>query len=218
MIYREGISVVDETMASVVHEQLTIHAPMVASLDNSHHLQSTTTPTSRLSNPSPMMATSAPNSAPAPSLPCTTYSNMLPPRHGRSQPRNRQVFHETYIPRGQDPRVSPDDMHCRWCSHVQDNGRKLDLERHERTHFREPDLWICVGMPIDSAEATAWCANTKSTDATLRDCHGRMFVGGCGRSYSRRDCYQSHLAKTKGKCIGDPYAAYHQGNARGTRY
>ena len=40
MIYREGMSVVDETMASVVHEQLTVHHPMVASLDNSHHPQS----------------------------------------------------------------------------------------------------------------------------------------------------------------------------------
>ncbi|KAI0770086.1 hypothetical protein C8Q74DRAFT_1218535 [Fomes fomentarius] len=120
----------------------------------------------------------------------------------RSPPLDQPVFRDK-------------DMKCRYCSHVQENRRRKDLERHEQTHFPMPNLFVCVGVPEDSVEGRAWSAraeglvNVHELEYVVRDLRRCGLVGGCGKQFSRLDSYQTHM-KRKG-CIGDHHASYHLG-------
>lgn len=134
----------------------------------------------------------------------------------RVRPPDQPAFRDKFTPRAQDPSVRPGDMKCRYCSRVQKNGRRKDLERHEQTHFPVPDLFVCVGVPEDSVEGRAWSArsaegfvNVDERECVVRALRRCGLVGGCGKQFSRLDSYQMHL-KRKG-CIGDPRASYHLG-------
>ena len=100
---------------------------------------------------------------------------------------------------------------CPYCPHVQKNRRSPDFKRHVETHTRPADaLWVCCGVPL--ANAAEHCV----PDAVARDevweFEGMLMVGGCRKTFSRRDAYGRHLKREKGRCWGDPQAMYQPGN------
>ncbi|KAH9831379.1 uncharacterized protein C8Q71DRAFT_782259 [Rhodofomes roseus] len=100
----------------------------------------------------------------------------------RTSPRNKQV--------GFVPYARIDAHHersdCRHCSFS--TTRKGDLERHERTHFAhicDPEL-VCCGLPEEEAPVH---------QGVPYEYGGRRMVGGCMKTFSRRDSFLRHLKK-----------------------
>ncbi|KAI0754275.1 hypothetical protein C8Q80DRAFT_1094003 [Daedaleopsis nitida] len=101
---------------------------------------------------------------------------------------------------------------CPFCPHVQRNQRGPDLKRHIETHTppEEGVRWVCCGVPYIQASALG------VPDEVAREepfeFAGTYMVGGCRKTFSRRDALSRHLRNTKGECYGDAFATYQPGN------
>ncbi|KAJ7601586.1 hypothetical protein DFH06DRAFT_404599 [Mycena polygramma] len=98
------------------------------------------------------------------------------------------------------------DFVCGVCGWVQKNGRLPDFKRHVKTHQRTFDEgshkgWRCKGVPLD--EALNWGV---AADAETYTFMGRERVGGCMKTFSRRDALKRHLDNENVSCVGRPTA------------
>ncbi|KAM5543524.1 hypothetical protein V8D89_002775 [Ganoderma adspersum] len=103
---------------------------------------------------------------------------------------------------------------CPYCPHVQRNRRSPDLKRHVATHTRADDdaSWVCCGFPtIDALECGV--PGASMLEENMYEHNGMFMIGGCRKTFSRKDAYVRHLRREKGKCFGDADASYQVGNA-----
>lgn len=124
------------------------------------------------------------------------YARARPAKRTRPAPQSRNVQTAALhvAPRASDPWACP---HCPW---VQHNKRTPDLKRHIRTHTRhaKPEQWVCCGVPL--AQAAAF---EVPPDAAHMEHRGQVMVGGCGKTFSRRDALKRHLDNDNIQCAGD---------------
>ena len=104
---------------------------------------------------------------------------------------------------------------CPYCPYVQQTRRSADLKRHIETHTRGSSvaLWICCGVPAVNARELGVPVEVVRT-APILDFEGVPMVGGCRKTFSRRDALARHLrmAKVRGQCYGDPQSMHQPGN------
>ncbi|KAH9919858.1 uncharacterized protein B0H18DRAFT_1026489 [Fomitopsis serialis] len=123
----------------------------------------------------------------APYLVPQSFTSTLLGRVRTTSPRNKQVGFTSTTQR---------EKHAGWftCSHCDFlTRRKGDFERHVRTHFalsRGPE-WVCCGVPEEDAPGHAGGSYEHG---------GRRMVGGCMKTFSRRDSFLRHLT-TKVECL-----------------
>nr|VWO95330.1 Fork-head domain-containing protein [Ganoderma boninense] len=107
---------------------------------------------------------------------------------------------------------------CPYCPYVQHSRRSPDLKRHIETHTRGKSvtLWVCCGVPAINARELGVPADVVRT-APIFDFEGVPMIGGCRKTFSRRDALARHLrmAKDRGQCYGDPLSMHQPGNRRG---
>lgn len=108
----------------------------------------------------------------------------------------------------------PDGVRCpiSSCAYVQRNQKPQDLKRHIKSHFTHQlkergMLAACCGMPVseaerfglslDGAQVTTWSyrKSFSANGGTL------AMVGGCGKTFARKDAYLRHLHHQS--CRGD---------------
>ncbi|THH14001.1 hypothetical protein EW146_g6280 [Bondarzewia mesenterica] len=113
---------------------------------------------------------------------------------GRSSPSYRSASSAS-----SSPSTSKKCPHCDW---VQLNGRQPDLNRHVATHERDlsPPKWVCRGVPLEHAAAYDVSPDAEPTSYGEQ---GKFFVGGCGKTFSRRDALKRHLDNENIECKGD---------------
>ncbi|KAI0357561.1 hypothetical protein OH77DRAFT_1399014 [Trametes cingulata] len=109
---------------------------------------------------------------------------------------------------------------CEWCDFQRPKGRRVEFERHVKAHYREEraankeEEWVCCGIPwrewVASAEARE--PPNPGLPRTSNVYRRQVMVGGCMESFARKETLVRHLAKSHGKCIGDPNAPYVCGN------
>ena len=95
------------------------------------------------------------------------------------------------------------------CGYVQKNQRAPDLKRHIVTHgrWREPEKWICCGVEMDKAHLYGKGVKQEMTDEEcikvgayrFRD---RLMIGGCMKTFARRDALKRHVDNPKIPCVG----------------
>ena len=91
-----------------------------------------------------------------------------------------------------------------------------DLKRHVATHKRPGEcapLWVCCGVPLMEARSRG-VPEDMLFNEEIFEFGGLHMVGGCWRTFSRRDAFKRHLRREEGKCFGDALAAYQPGNAQ----
>ncbi|EIN12933.1 hypothetical protein PUNSTDRAFT_118585 [Punctularia strigosozonata HHB-11173 SS5] len=86
---------------------------------------------------------------------------------------------------------------CPHCPFVQQNRRRPDLNRHINTHMRSNN-WVCCGVPVAYAAEYGIGPTAKQVEFK-----GRMRVGGCFKTFSRRDALKRHVDNRSIGCIGD---------------
>ncbi|KAF8887168.1 hypothetical protein BD779DRAFT_1722687, partial [Infundibulicybe gibba] len=96
---------------------------------------------------------------------------------------------------------------CPACGWKQSNQRMPDFKRHLRTHTRPSDEekergWWCKGVLYDHA-ATYNIPQDSQPYLFL----GQLRIGGCVRSFSRRDALKRHLDNENVTCVGKPCEA-----------
>ena len=99
-------------------------------------------------------------------------------------------------------------LQCPICPYVTSRPWKSDLKRHTDTHSVENRKWFCAGVPEEHAHEydgldiskTRWCEKS-----------GRMMVGGCGTSFSRKESYKRHLERQGQRCQGDLRGIWFEG-------
>ncbi|KAI0744828.1 hypothetical protein C8Q76DRAFT_599477, partial [Earliella scabrosa] len=93
---------------------------------------------------------------------------------------------------------------CPHCSYIQHNRRAPDFKRHVATHTRSADevLWACCGVPLDEALARGVPEDVVREEEPF-EFGGTRMVGGCRRTFSRRDALTRHLRREEGRCFGD---------------
>lgn len=95
---------------------------------------------------------------------------------------------------------------CPECGWIQTNQRVPDFKRHLLTHTRSSENtdkgWWCKGVLVKDA---AWYGIPKIEGQYLfrNECR----VGGCLRTFSRRDALKRHLDNSNVTCIGRPCEA-----------
>ncbi|KAI0718721.1 hypothetical protein C8T65DRAFT_827400 [Cerioporus squamosus] len=110
------------------------------------------------------------------------------------------------------PTVPRSKWQCPYCPYFQHNRRSPDMKRHLATHTRPADKvqWVCCGVPL--LDAAAHGVPEKLIQGELFEFEGVLMVGGCRKTFSRRDAYGRHLGREKGRCFGDAHALYQPGN------
>ena len=73
------------------------------------------------------------------------------------------------------------------------------------THTSTDDEWVCCGVPFDDAELTKDIP-AEMLREELFDYNGQLMVGGCRKTFSRRDALKRHLRAHKGVCFGSELA------------
>ena len=127
-----------------------------------------------------------------------------PPTRGSSSPTPTTEIAAT---------ITTNRWKCPYCSHVQRNRRSPDLKRHVATHTRSDDdaSWVCCGVPvIDALECEVPRTSVREENVYVHN--GLFMIGGCRKTFSRKDAYVRHLRREKGKCFGDADAPYQAGN------
>lgn len=103
------------------------------------------------------------------------------------------------------------DFHCPviGCSYIQTNQRVPDLKRHVLTHDRwlNPDEWTCCGVAMDRAHLYGKGIEEGMTrDECIRagayDFRGQLMIGGCMKTFARRDALKRHVDNPKIPCVG----------------
>ena len=104
---------------------------------------------------------------------------------------------------------------CPYCPYVQQSRRSPDLKRHIETHTRGKGvaLWVCCGVPAVNGRELGVPAEVIRS-APIFDFEGVPMIGGCRKTFSRRDALARHLrmAKERGQCYGDPLSMHQPGN------
>lgn len=158
-------------------------------------------------------ASPAPSSASYPSSPAASSTSTS--SRASSQPdiipttrRNDPVF-----PASQR-RVTESKYECPYCNYVQRKRRGPDIRRHIETHKRDAKstAYMCCGVPLADAAALGVPAKVRGEDPV--EYAGIMMVGGCRKTFSRKDALGRHLRKYEGVCFGDVHAPYLLGNKR----
>ncbi|KZT13251.1 uncharacterized protein LAESUDRAFT_808686 [Laetiporus sulphureus 93-53] len=130
--------------------------------------------------------------------------SLAPAAHTRpaipeSNPRNSQVDipeEAFYFALRKPSRGCP----AHGCGYVPASGRAPDLKRHMQTHDARwgKKTWVCCGLPIAVArDRHGW----KEGGLKAYEYRGREMVGGCMRTFSRRDALVRHL--NNHECWGD---------------
>ena len=107
-------------------------------------------------------------------------------------------------------------FHCTvvGCEYKQDNHRVRELRRHIEIHERwmEPDKWTCCGVGMDVAHLydvglEEGMPGEEFIGAGAYIFRGRLMIGGCMGTFSRRDALKRHVDNPKINCVGDmnPY-------------
>ncbi|KAI0760567.1 hypothetical protein C8Q74DRAFT_1319556 [Fomes fomentarius] len=104
---------------------------------------------------------------------------------------------------------------CPHCSYVQHNRRSPDFKRHIETHSPKKGQWVCCGVPVFDAQAQGVPESVVHEEPFEHE--GLPMVGGCKKTFSRRDALTRHLDSRKGRCFGDASAMYQAGNSVGGR-
>ncbi|KAI0717029.1 hypothetical protein C8Q76DRAFT_590800, partial [Earliella scabrosa] len=93
---------------------------------------------------------------------------------------------------------------CPHCPYIQHNRRVPDLKRHIATHTRASNevLWVCCGVPVVEAHKRGVPEEVVREEPAF-EFAGRLMVGGCRKTFSRRDALTRHLRREQGRCYGD---------------
>ncbi|KAI0760575.1 hypothetical protein C8Q74DRAFT_239950 [Fomes fomentarius] len=145
-------------------------------------------------------STSQLSSSPAPGL--RTYKR-----------RNVQVPSELAAMSIQPTASRTNPWQCPHCSYVQHNRRSPDYKRHVETHSPKKGQWVCCGVPVFDAQAQGVPESMLHEEPFEHE--GLLMVGGCKKTFSRRDALTRHLDSNKGRCFGDASAMYQPGNRVG---
>jgi len=99
------------------------------------------------------------------------------------------------------------DLVCPECGWEQTNQRLPDFKRHLRTHTRPSEQdqstgWWCKGVPLD--EAAKYDVPHTAEAYLFLDV---WRVGGCQRTFARRDALKRHLDNANVACLGKPSVA-----------
>ncbi|KAI0763944.1 hypothetical protein BD413DRAFT_483323, partial [Trametes elegans] len=105
---------------------------------------------------------------------------------------------------------------CPYCPYTQLNKRGPDFRRHVETHAQAA-LWVCCGVPMDDLRAREGVPREVLARPPIEFEPGLLLVGGCKKTFSRRDSLQRHLRKNEGKCFADDRAPYQPGNKLAAR-
>ena len=103
------------------------------------------------------------------------------------------------------------DFHCPviGCDYEQKNRRIPDLRRHVVTHDRwmEPGKWTCCGVGMERAfmygrGIEEGMTEEEQIEAGAYMFRGRLMIGGCLKTFARRDALKRHVDNPKIPCIG----------------
>lgn len=147
-----------------------------------------------------------PSSSPPPAFNLIDEDFPSPPKRFRraAPPRSTQVAPTL----GQTDVPSPSALKganrwaCPHCDFVQKNHRMPDLKRHIRKHY--PAKYVCCGVPVEEKDVYG----AKETGPPM-EYNGRMMVGGCMQSMSRRDALKRHIDNKNVSCVGDLDGDWH---------
>ena len=90
-------------------------------------------------------------------------------------------------------RAARDKYKCPHCPFVQKARRKADLDRHVATHAGKNEF-VCRGVRAEKAGVY---------EVPVELLEGSEWVGGCGKTFSRRDALARHIKNSAGRCYGD---------------
>ncbi|TBU34030.1 hypothetical protein BD311DRAFT_340391 [Dichomitus squalens] len=99
---------------------------------------------------------------------------------------------------------------CPICSKLY--NREQDMIRHLKSVHKKVTRYICWGVSMSDAHKYNIHGNARHFE-----CRGVVMIGGCGGTFCRKDVYMRHLKRSRGRCVGDPRAPYHPGNAEETQ-
>jgi hypothetical protein len=95
------------------------------------------------------------------------------------------------------------------CDYEQKNHRIPDLKRHIVTHGRwiVPDRWTCCGVTMDRAYLYGIGIEPGMTDEECIEAgaytfRGQLRIGGCLKTFARRDALKRHVDNPNLSCIG----------------
>ena len=105
---------------------------------------------------------------------------------------------------------------CPHCPYIQHNRRSPDLKRHIKTPTESADvaMWVCCGVYAPDAMNLGVPAEVIQ-QGQIMDFNGVPMIGGCRKTFSRRDALIRHLHKRKGRCFGDALSMWQPGNRLG---
>ncbi|KAF7298872.1 hypothetical protein MIND_00835100 [Mycena indigotica] len=162
-------------------------------------------PRKRARSSSPARLPSAPYRAFSdPPAQSTSTESGRPAKRARPPPvsRNRQ----TTLAEVQQAEASDEyaDFKCQVCGWIQHNKRIPDFKRHVKTHQREADDqanrgWCCVGVLVGDARHYSRI----SRGAEIYTHLGQQRIGGCRKTFSRRDALKRHLENSNLKCVSE---------------
>ncbi|TBU45505.1 hypothetical protein BD309DRAFT_1017743 [Dichomitus squalens] len=186
------------------------------------HFPSVSAPSPFSPSPTPLRASSAsscsltttafpsPSSSPDPLAHELANHGGYPSRR-EAAPRLKQIFRQWPYPVYGRNHAKPGKKRCRFCKRT--TSRIQELKRHEIGHFTVylkrkygDALWACVGVPADSPDA-----HTVPGGAREFSYRGWVMRGGCGKQFSRKDTFLSHLKKCN-RAVGDANAPIFLGN------
>ncbi|TBU23884.1 hypothetical protein BD311DRAFT_730568 [Dichomitus squalens] len=109
--------------------------------------------------------------------------------------------------------IRTDRWACPHCRYVQHNRRSPDLKRHIATHTHGADvaMWVCCGVYALDALGQGVPVEVVR-QGQIMDFDGVPMIGGCMKTFSRKDALIRHLKAQKGKCFGDAWSMYQPGN------
>ncbi|PCH40736.1 hypothetical protein WOLCODRAFT_162496 [Wolfiporia cocos MD-104 SS10] len=89
------------------------------------------------------------------------------------------------------------------CAYEQANQRPADMRRHLRSHgYMDSEReWVCCGVPVAQAAKLGMAAEEIAARKTVYQ--GVEVVGGCMRTFSRRDSLRRHFKNRRSGCCGD---------------
>ena len=95
------------------------------------------------------------------------------------------------------------------CEYTQKNRRVPDLKRHVVTHDRwiEPGKWTCCGVDMDRAHLydtgiEEGMTEKEHIDAGAYMFRDRLMIGGCMKTFARRDALKRHVDNPNIPCVG----------------
>ena len=151
----------------------------------------------------PHVPTSSLASASVPATPAA-YSVSAFPAQPHPQPKPPSPHsHQQQL----QPQLQQQKTHrCPICDRT--FGRDAELQRHaKRCDASHPDArktWACCGLPLAHPTTARRIPQGVRDALPRRAWGGRIMVGGCGVTFTRKDAYQRHLNNREGVCWGEP--------------